>query len=130
MNNVVAVPVNLVIRISIGIVSSVNSVCIKWLSVRICPDLAKSGDNKIFTGRFCQLLPKTVFTSSFNTKLLYLPNLINYFQVNRRNNYYFHLIKQIHSRYIKHNTIAMGHMYKIRKFTCYHILRKRLCIFL
>jgi len=41
----------------IGLVSSVNSVCIKWLSVWFCPDLAKSGDNKIFTctWRFFQL---------------------------------------------------------------------------
>jgi len=50
MNFLVAILDNLVIRFSIGIVSSVNRVFIKWLSVRFCPDLAKSGDkakNKI-----------------------------------------------------------------------------------
>jgi len=59
MNYVVAILDNLVI--SIGMVSSVNSVCIKWLSVRFCPDFAKSGDNNIFFSTFT----KTVVSSSF-----------------------------------------------------------------
>ena len=40
------------------------------------------------------------------------------------NRHYFILIKQIDSRHLIHDTHVIGHVHKIRKFTCYHILGK------
>ena len=115
MNYVVAFLDNLVIRISIRIVPSVNSVCIKWLSVRFCPDLSKSGNNKIFTWLVFFNFYQTGLTSSFNKKMIDLHNWIYYFVFNWRNHYYFHLIKQIHSRCLIKNTLAMGHIISDKK---------------
>jgi len=113
MNYVVAILDNVVIRISIGIVSSVNRVGIKWLSVRFCPDLAKSGDNKIFTWRFFNFYQTVLHPHLM--KRIDLHKWIYYFVFNWWNHYYFFLIKQIYSRYLIHNTLAMGHIYKIKE---------------
>jgi len=43
---------------------------------------------------------------------------------NRHRNCLLHVIYQIHSRYLMHRTLAMGHVFKIRKFTYDHILVK------
>ena len=122
MNFIVAIFDNLVIHFIIWIVSSVNRVCIKWLSVRFCPDLAKPRNNKKFTWR---LTFTKLFLHPYLMKMIQLHNWNYYYIVfNWQKSLLFSLNKQIHSPYLIHNTTAMGYKYKINRFTCNLILGK------